>query len=169
LGQYVEGEVWYVFSDYRFETGLVVYIFNCEPKAGLLTVRMPSPVHGLFKALLANGRRDQLKQVTSRRDAAGGRIEDRVSSRDLLEEGISGGGTEFPGHAVQRETNGQFQHEDAAYPAVVLEIPHSQGRDDLRKLTSNYILGSNGDIIAGISIDINYDLRMDDLLITESL
>jgi hypothetical protein len=38
----------------------------------------------------------------------------------------------------------------------VLEVSYSQDGKDLRKLASDYILGSNGDIKAVIGIDINY-------------
>lgn len=60
------------------------------------------------------------------------------------------------GPVVRREPDGRFQHWDAAYPGVVLEVSYSQDGRDLKKLASDYILRSNGDIKAVIGVDINY-------------
>jgi len=56
----------------------------------------------------------------------------------------------------RREADGQFQHQDAAYLGVVLEVSYSQDGKILRKLASDYILRSNGDIKSVIGLDINY-------------
>jgi hypothetical protein len=55
---------------------------------------------------------------------------------------------------VRREPDGQFQHPDAAYPRVVLEVSYSQDGKNLKKLACDYILRSNGDIKAVIGVDI---------------
>src|SRR3569833_696272 len=102
--------------------------------------------------------RDKLKRIATTGVAESGfaaKIADGCSSRILLEEGTSDGDSQNPGRTVRREPVGQFQHEDAAYPGVVLEVSYSQDGKDLRKLAADYILGSNGDIKAVIGIDIN--------------
>ncbi|KAI1839344.1 hypothetical protein JX266_014445, partial [Neoarthrinium moseri] len=50
----------------------------------------------------------------------------------------------------------QFQHSDAAYPGVVLEISYSQNGKNLDKLAWDYILKSNGAIRVVIGIDLDY-------------
>ncbi|KAK5656231.1 hypothetical protein OQA88_4992 [Cercophora sp. LCS_1] len=133
--------------------------FDYDPTKSLLTIRMPSPVHEFFTTLLTNEIRDQLKRITERECSAGefaAMIEDGRSSRIFLREDIS---DESPGaaeHVVRREPDGQFQHCHAAYPGVVLEVSYSQDGKDLKKLASDYILRSNGDIKTVIGIDINY-------------
>ncbi|KAK3364400.1 hypothetical protein B0T25DRAFT_62924 [Lasiosphaeria hispida] len=124
-----------------------------------LTVRMPSPVHDFFTALLANEIRDQPKQIAERGDKAGefaAKIEDESSSCILLQENILDESLGATGPVVRREPDGRFQHWDAAYPGVVLEVSYSQDGRDLKKLASDYILRSNGDIKAVIGVDINY-------------
>jgi len=122
---------------------------------------MPSPVHEFFTTLLANEIRDQLKQIAERGDKAGefaAMIEDGRSSRIFLQEDISDEslGAAHARNVVRREPDGQFQHRNAAYPGVVLEVSYSQDGKDLKKLASDYILRSNGDIKAVIGVDINY-------------
>ena len=56
----------------------------------------------------------------------------------------------------RREPDAQFQHRDAEYPGVVLEVSYSQYGKDLTKLAWDYIQYSNGDIKVVISIDIKY-------------
>ncbi|KAK0655270.1 hypothetical protein B0T16DRAFT_310992, partial [Cercophora newfieldiana] len=132
--------------------------FDYDPTSSLLTIRMPSPVHEFFTNLLANEIRDQLKEIAERADKVGdfaGQIEYGGSSRVLLREGISDEGLGATDHVVRREPDGQFQHPDAAYPGVVFEVPYSQDGKDLKKLASDYILRSNGDIKAVVGIDIN--------------
>jgi len=151
-------------KDLRDSEALEQYVndklrFDYDPPNSLLTVRMPSPVHEFFTTLLTNEIRDQLKQIAERGDKAGefaARIEDGRSSRILLQEDISDESLGAAGHVVRREPDGQFQHWDAAYPGVVLEVSYSQDGKDLKKLSSDYILRSNGDIKAVVGVDINY-------------
>lgn len=82
-------------------------------------------------------------------------IMDGSSSRILLREGISDEGLGAVGDVARREPDGQFQHVDATYPGVVLEVSYSQDGKNLKKLASDYILRSNGGIKAIIGIDIN--------------
>lgn len=75
------------------------------------------------------------------------------SARIILAENIYEGQTDLP---VRREPDAQFQHREAAYPGVVLEVSYSQDGKNLRRLATDYILRSNGDIKAVIGLDINY-------------
>ncbi|UKZ78688.1 hypothetical protein TrVFT333_006434 [Trichoderma virens FT-333] len=114
--------------------------FDFEPGTGLLTVRMPSPVHDIFSAQLAGEVHDWLKSITS----CGG------ESGAFASKIVSG---------VRRQPDAQFQHEDAAYPGLVIEVSYSQDGKNLRKLAQDYILYSNGDIKTVVGIDINYGER----------
>ncbi|KAK3943624.1 hypothetical protein QBC46DRAFT_27069 [Diplogelasinospora grovesii] len=136
LGRYVEDKV----------------RFDYEPEPGLLIVRMPSPVHEFFTASVEDEMYNQLTRVGE----FAAKIAKGRSSRIFLKEGISGESSEVL-HTVRREPDGQFQHHWPAYPGVVLEVSYSQDRKDLRKLASDYILGSNGDIKAVIGLDVNYN------------
>jgi len=52
--------------------------------------------------------------------------------------------------------DGSFAHRDATELAVILEVSHSQKREDLPFLADEYILGSNGLTQAVIGIDLQY-------------
>jgi hypothetical protein len=52
-----------------------------------------------------------------------------------------------------------FQHFDAQYPGVVMEVSYSQKRKDLPHLARNYILGSMASIQAVIGVDLEYTGR----------
>lgn len=64
---------------------------------------------------------------------------------------------EFPDKAYgKHDPDGQFDHAQAQYPGVVLEISYSQKRKDLARLADDYILGSQGNIQAVVGLDIEY-------------
>ncbi|KAK0646706.1 hypothetical protein B0T16DRAFT_414126 [Cercophora newfieldiana] len=58
------------------------------------------------------------------------------------------GGSHYP--------DGSFKHKDATELSVILEVSHSQKRQDLPFLADDYILGSNGLTQAVIGIDLDY-------------
>ena len=49
-----------------------------------------------------------------------------------------------------------FQHFDAQYPGVVLELSYSQKKKDLPRLADAYILGSDANIRVVVGIDVEY-------------
>lgn len=114
---------------------------------------MPTAVHDFFTRFLANGIRDQLKIVANKGGDVGefaSRIENGGSSRIMLP-----GETGDNSLAMRREPDEQFQHLDAAYPGVVIEVSYSQDGKDLSRLAEDYILRSNGDVKTVLGIDIN--------------
>ncbi|KAG9250639.1 uncharacterized protein F5Z01DRAFT_629048 [Emericellopsis atlantica] len=123
--------------------------------AGVLSFRMPSPVHDFFSTFLADDIHDWLKRVAAEGGESGefaAKIANGGSSRIFLREGDLG----RPCEPVRRQPDAQFQHDHTAYPGVVVEISYSQDGKTLEKLAQDYILLSNGDINAVIGIDINY-------------
>ncbi|KAK5654449.1 hypothetical protein OQA88_7360 [Cercophora sp. LCS_1] len=52
--------------------------------------------------------------------------------------------------------DGSFAHKDATELGIILEVSHSQKRQDLPFLADDYILGSNGLTQAVIGIDLEY-------------
>jgi hypothetical protein len=115
---------------------------------------MPSPVHDFFAASLADEFRDCLKGISEKGGDAGdfaSKIANGGSSRVILAEGDP---HDWQG-PIRRQPDAQFQHRDAAYPGVVLEVSYSQDGKDLQRAAQDYILYSNGNIKAVIGIDIN--------------
>ncbi|KAI1839366.1 hypothetical protein JX266_014423, partial [Neoarthrinium moseri] len=132
--------------------------FDYDPEGNILTVRMPSPVHDFFASLLANQITAFLDRVAERDDETGkfaASISNGTSSRILLR-GSSFEGLPTTTQPMQRQPDAQFQHSDAAYPGVVLEISYSQNGKNLDKLAWDYILKSNGAIRVVIGIDLDY-------------
>ncbi|KND86410.1 hypothetical protein TOPH_08961 [Tolypocladium ophioglossoides CBS 100239] len=122
-----------------------------DPGRGLLVVRMPSTVHEYFLNRFVDLVTDQLKETASSATEASqfaSQIESIGSARIFLRE-------ENRETALRRQPDAQFQHADAVYPGVVVEISCSQDGKRLSKLAQDYILGSNGDIKVVICIDIN--------------
>ena len=129
--------------------------FDYDPEAEVLTLRMPSPVHDFFSTSFANEVRDQLNNLKDGGGEAGyfaSKIANGGSSRISLAE-VDPERSRDP---IRRQPDAQFQHEDAMYPGVVVEVSYSQDGKDLAKLAQDYILYSNGDIKAVIGVDINY-------------
>ncbi|RFU72612.1 telomere-associated recq-like helicase [Trichoderma arundinaceum] len=131
--------------------------FDYEPTPGRLTVRMPSAIHEFAVNALSKRISDQLSAISKGKDPAAefaAKIANGGSARILLDD-ISD--DEFqPSKPVRREPDTQFQHREAFYPGVVIEVSYSQDGKSLRKLASDYILRSNGDIRVVIGLDLNY-------------
>jgi len=120
---------------------------------------MPTPVHDFFTASVADEISKQLEAISHRGDSSAefaARIANGGCARIFLKEDNpdrDGQGTRV---VHRREPDAQFQHRDAEYPGVVLEVSYSQDGKDLRKLAWDYIQYSNGDIKVVIGIDIKY-------------
>lgn len=128
--------------------------FDFDLKTTLLVVRQPCPAHDIFSAQLAGEVNDWLKGMASCGGSSGGfasKIISGGSSRIILKETD----LEKPSGPVRRQPDAQFQHQDAAYPGLVIEISYSHDGKDLHALARDYILHSNGDIKTVVGIDIN--------------
>jgi hypothetical protein len=115
---------------------------------------MPTPVHEAFSRLLAEHLRHELDSISRNNEKArsfASNIRSVGSSRILLREGIDTTDSAWP----RRQPDEQFQHKDATYPGVVIEVSYSQDGKALRRLAQEYILYSNGDIKLVLGIDIN--------------
>lgn len=120
---------------------------------------MPTPVHEFLSNSIASDIYENLKACRESPDNAGqfaNRIKNGGSSRIFLREDVAEGETEPSSATLKREPDAQFQHQEAAYPGVVLEVSYSQDGKDLDKLAWDYIQYSNGDIKVVIGLDINY-------------
>lgn len=56
----------------------------------------------------------------------------------------------------QHEPDAVFEHIDAQYPGVVIEVSFTQKRKDLARLADSYTLGSGGNIRVVVGLDIEY-------------
>ncbi|KAK0704258.1 hypothetical protein B0T21DRAFT_377859 [Apiosordaria backusii] len=130
--------------------------FDYDPDAGILDIRMPTPVHELVSTSLVNEITEQLRGIVEKGGRAGefaAQIVNAGSSRILLP-GIAKDNT-----PLRREPDAQFQNRNAVYPGLVVEISYSQDRKNLDKMAWQYIQGSNGNIKAVIGIDIGYGAK----------
>lgn len=75
-----------------------------------------------------------------------GNIENSASAEISFED------TEYGSH----QPDASFQHFEAQYPGVILELSYSQKKKDLSRLAHEYILGSDADIRVVIGIDVEY-------------
>lgn len=125
----------------------------------LLSVRMPTPIHEFFIRYVADEISTQLKAISHGEDSLAefaAQVADGGCSRMFLREDNSERDGQDTSVVHRREPDAQFQHRDAEYPGVVLELSYAQDGKDLKKLAWDYIQYSNGDIKVVIGIDINY-------------
>jgi hypothetical protein len=55
---------------------------------------------------------------------------------------------------LQHEPDAVFEHIDAQYPGVVIEVSFTQKKKDLARLADSYTLGSEGNIHVVVGLDI---------------
>ena len=110
---------------------------------------MPGTLHESFIFLIAQDILCQLQTIgqgSSPSAIFAGNIENSASAEISFEE--TGYGSHQPDIA--------FQHFEAQYPGVIVELSHSQKKDELSRLAHEYILGSDADIRVMIGIDVEY-------------
>lgn len=133
--------------------------YDYDPRYKLLSIRMPTPVHDFFAASVADEIKRQLRIIS---DGSGSSSEFAAqicnggSARLYLLEADADEHDRYTKPPHRREPDAQFQHRDAKYPGVVLEVSYSQDGKDLRKLARDYIQYSNGDIKVVIGINLEY-------------
>ncbi|KAK0732054.1 hypothetical protein B0H67DRAFT_566536 [Lasiosphaeris hirsuta] len=97
-----------------------------------------------FKGLV----RDQLTDIR--------RGNDKVAA-DFAQDVYAGGSPKIVNEdGGSHHPDGSWSHKDAGVECVILEVSHSQQRQDLPFLADEYILGSNGRTQVVIGIDLGY-------------
>ncbi|KAG9229628.1 hypothetical protein BJ875DRAFT_488739 [Amylocarpus encephaloides] len=123
--------------------------YDYFPLANLYVLRMPGSLHESFVFLIAQDILRQLHTIgqgSSPSAIFAGDIENSASAEISFKE--TGYGSHQPDIA--------FQHFEAQYPGVIVELSYSQKKGDLSRLAHEYILGSDADIRVMIGIDVEY-------------
>ncbi|KAK5661292.1 hypothetical protein OQA88_11187 [Cercophora sp. LCS_1] len=81
--------------------------------------------------------------------------DDQVAA-DFARDVHPGGSPKIESDGGSHHPDGSFAHKDAGVECVILEVSHSQQRQDLPFLADEYILGSNGRTQVVIGIDLEY-------------
>ncbi|KAH8726369.1 hypothetical protein GQ44DRAFT_758681 [Phaeosphaeriaceae sp. PMI808] len=121
------------------------------PLAELFVIRMPGTLHEFVGSIIT---REFIRQLDA--------IAHSSSLGAVFAENVEGGGSaeiKFKGNENENgphQPDASFQHIEAQYPGVILEVSHSQKKQDLPRLADNYILGSNANIRVVIGIDVEY-------------
>ncbi|KAI9736071.1 MAG: hypothetical protein M1818_006247 [Claussenomyces sp. TS43310] len=130
-----------------------------DPFEGILVRRMPTTIHEVLQGKVSNCIESQLKRIAEGQGQAAdfaAKIHNALSATIYLREFDENATLDKP--PIRRDPDGQFQHADAEYPGLVLEIGYSQKGIDLDKAAWQYILYSNGDIKAVLGIDLGYGI-----------
>jgi len=110
---------------------------------------MPSPLHESLQSYITQDLLRQLGTIAQSGSPSAifaGNIENSASAEIKFKD------TDYGSH--QPDTS--FQHFEAQYPGVILELSYSQKKKDLPRLANEYILGSDADIRVVIGIDVEY-------------
>jgi hypothetical protein len=110
---------------------------------------MPSSLHEILGSYITQDLLRQLGIIAKGSDTSAifaRNIENSASAEIRFED------TEYGSH----QPDASFQHFEAQYPGVILELSYSQKKKDLSRLAHEYILGSDADIRVVIGIDVEY-------------
>jgi hypothetical protein len=110
---------------------------------------MPGTLHESLGSYITQEFLQQLDEIAhsgSPGAVFAGNIENSASAEIVFKE------SEYGSH----QPDASFQHFEAQYPGVILELSYSQNKKDLSRLAHEYILGSDRDIGVVIGIDVEY-------------
>jgi len=110
---------------------------------------MPSPLHESLLSYITQQLILQLR-VVAQSDSPSAKFADDIENSASAE--IVSKDAQYGSH----QPDASFQHFDAQYPGVILELSYSQKKKDLSRLADAYILGSNADIRVVVGIDVEY-------------
>ncbi|KAL9620567.1 MAG: hypothetical protein Q9160_004928 [Pyrenula sp. 1 TL-2023] len=114
-----------------------------------LAVRMPLSLHERFCHLVE---REIERQLTSIRCESGSAATFAQKVCELRSTSVF-----FPSISKSKhDPDSSFQHRDAKYPGVIIEVSYSQKRKSLRRLAEDYLLDSNANIQVVVGLDIEY-------------
>ncbi|KAH9203181.1 hypothetical protein DL95DRAFT_419252, partial [Leptodontidium sp. 2 PMI_412] len=126
----------------------------------LYVPRMPTANHESFSEQVSQETKAQLDRIASGNDEAArlaARISSLRSASIQVREFDSDHGIETDQLYIQRQSDKQYQHEEAEYPRVVYEIACSQDHKELGKAAWTYIPYSNWNIKAVVRFGLGYD------------
>ncbi|KAK4447016.1 hypothetical protein QBC34DRAFT_142009 [Podospora aff. communis PSN243] len=122
--------------------------YDYFPQLAQFVLRMAGTVNEAVTAGFIRLVTRQLYIIEQSNDQVAADFAQGVLSRGSPEIEAVSGGSHHP--------DGSFAHRDATELGVILEVSHSQKRQDLLFLADEYILGSNGLTQAVIGIDLQY-------------
>jgi hypothetical protein len=110
---------------------------------------MPSPLHESLQSYITQALLLQLR-VIAQSDGPSAKFADDIENSASAE--IVSKDAKYGPH----QPDASFQHFDAQYPGVILELSYSQKKKDLSRLADAYILGSDANIRVVVGIDVEY-------------
>ncbi|KAL9616344.1 MAG: hypothetical protein Q9160_008787 [Pyrenula sp. 1 TL-2023] len=116
--------------------------YNYFGESHRLAVRIPNLLHEHFIEDIADEIRSQLKQIRCGSDSAA------TFAQNIHSSGLAT--IRLPGSESEHSPDASFQHNDAEYPGVIVEVGYSQKRKSLARLAEDYLLDSD------TSLDIEY-------------
>lgn len=110
---------------------------------------MPTHVHELFIGKIEDDIRSQLKTIRDGSDSAALFAQKIIPIRSTT--------ITFPlSTKSKHDPDTSFEHEDAEYPGVVVEVGYSQKSKRLGRLAEDYLLDSDANIQVVVGLDIEY-------------
>ncbi|CZR64903.1 uncharacterized protein PAC_14803 [Phialocephala subalpina] len=127
--------------------------YDYDPIQSKFILRMPTILHDTFISRLVTEIEKTLERLADIEIEARPFIEGIKPVSGVLNFPI---GDDDQQQNIRHEPDIRFQHKDAAWPGVVIEVAHSQTRKSLVGLADNYILGSYGGIGVVVGLDLDY-------------
>ncbi|KAJ5096708.1 hypothetical protein N7456_007429 [Penicillium angulare] len=128
--------------------------YDYEPRHSYLSFRMPSPVHNIFCAGIAEEVLRQLKQFEQTEGCAdfAKEIVHLATSRLIIPTEMADEKQTY----ARREPDASFKHRPARFPGVIIEMCYSQKSKAISRLADEYILDTDGSVNAVIGLDVDY-------------
>jgi hypothetical protein len=115
---------------------------------------MPSKIHDGFLSGVEKAIESQLDIVRAGSDEAA--LFAQKVQCDLSSEIFLPVDDAPPGTTSKYEPDASFQHDDAKYPGVIIEVSYSHKQKKLSRLAKDYLLDSNANVQVVIGVDIEY-------------
>ena len=119
-----------------------------------LTLRMPSRLHEVFIARVVEEIQNRLRTFLTA-DHPSKSFAEKIDHNGSGRLEIKGSGRNI----IKRDPDATFQHDDALWPGVVIEVAYSQSPKDIPNLADDYILETNGSVRVVVGLGIDYKTK----------
>lgn len=133
--------------------------YDYDPKQGILVSRMPTQLHSIFISSVVTEIRRRLDSIAENGDTISKAFSREIVPMASARIDLLGLEEEDGKQKIRHDPDFSFQHLEAQWAGVVLELSYPEKRRALPHLADDYILGSGGNVRILVALDLDTNTK----------